>query len=133
MNSSCPIGAFGYGPNHIPWTIRKSNLSFQTSVSPIHIIFQKKVLRKFPQKILDNVHFIFQIHGKKSWTLKPPPECFWKCNFGSEISATMEAGTVPSKKNPHFGIFHYKIFTCLKLISKVQENLLFLLIISLTI
>ena len=32
MNSSCPIGAFGYGPNHVPWTISKSNLSVQTTV-----------------------------------------------------------------------------------------------------
>ena len=105
------MGTFDHRPSLIPWTIRKSNLFIQTSVSPIHIIiFQKKVLGKFPQKILDNVHFILQIHGKKSWTLKPPPECFWKCNFGSEISATMEAGTVPSKKTSIFRDFPLQNF-----------------------
>ena len=36
MNSSCPIGAFDYGPNHIPLKIRKSKL-----------LFQKTVLHKF--------------------------------------------------------------------------------------
>ena len=33
-----------------------------------------------------------QIHGKKSWTLKPPPECYWSCNYGGEISTIMEPG-----------------------------------------
>ena len=42
MNSSCPIGAFGYGPNHIPWTIRKSNLSFQTTVVQPHFLCNLK-------------------------------------------------------------------------------------------
>ena len=30
----------------------------------------------------------FQIRGKKRWILKPPPECYWTCNYGREISAT---------------------------------------------
>ena len=33
MNSSCPIGAFDREPSHIPWTIYKSKLSFQTPVA----------------------------------------------------------------------------------------------------
>ena len=32
MNSSCSIDIFDQGPSHIPWTICKSNLSFQTTV-----------------------------------------------------------------------------------------------------
>ena len=32
MNSNCPMGTFDQGPSHIPWTIIKSKLSFQTTV-----------------------------------------------------------------------------------------------------
>ena len=34
MNSSCARNAFDQGLNCIPWTIHKSNLSFQTTVNP---------------------------------------------------------------------------------------------------
>ena len=45
MNSSCSISAFGYGPNHIPWTIRKSNLSFQTTVIYNELLDVIRILR----------------------------------------------------------------------------------------
>ena len=32
MNSSCFMGTFDQGHSHIPWTIRKSNISLQTTV-----------------------------------------------------------------------------------------------------
>jgi len=35
-----------------------------------------------------------QIRGKKRWILKPPPECYWTCNYGREISSTAEPGDI---------------------------------------
>ena len=39
MNSSCLMGAFDQGPNHIPWTICKSKYFFQTTVRVSHESF----------------------------------------------------------------------------------------------
>ena len=33
----------------------------------------------------------FQIHGRKSWTLRSPPECYWSCPKG-DLSIVMEPG-----------------------------------------
>jgi len=35
-----------------------------------------------------------KIRGKKSWMIKPLPECYCKCNFGSEMSVIMEKGDI---------------------------------------
>ena len=42
MNSSCSMGTFDQGPSHIPWTIHKSNLYFQTTVMRQFRISQEK-------------------------------------------------------------------------------------------
>ena len=83
MNSSCPMGAFDQGPSHIPWTIRKSKLSLQTTVKynpesqlvlqtlkslfnnpdivlPNGIIFVDNVneINNIPSKINEDVRFV---------------------------------------------------------------------------
>ena len=35
---------------------------------------------------------IFQIHGIKSWAIKPPPECYHSCN--GVMNITMEPGDI---------------------------------------
>ena len=40
MNSSPPMSTFDQGPSQIPWTILKSNLSFQTTVIKVSEVAQ---------------------------------------------------------------------------------------------
>ena len=35
----------------------------------------------------------YQIKGTKTWSLRPPPECWWSCQ-GGEMDALMEPGDV---------------------------------------
>ena len=34
----------------------------------------------------------FQVSGTKRWSLKPPPECYWKCP--GEVSVTLDPGDI---------------------------------------
>lgn len=36
-----------------------------------------------------------QINGIKSWTLRPPPECFWACH--GDVSVIMEPGCIQQR------------------------------------
>ena len=55
----------------------------------------KIYLTHLQKKIL----IIFQISGKKHWTLKPTQECYWTCNYGEKISVIAEPGILkPDQK-----------------------------------
>ena len=57
MNPSCPIGIFDQGPSHIPGTILKSNLSFQTTATRMnHLVSRLKTEMSEVIDIIDDTN-----------------------------------------------------------------------------
>ena len=88
MNSSCSMGTFDQGPSNIPWTIHKSNLFFQTTVSRA-FCFQNRAKPSLCFSKLSNF-WLFSVDFFKEYNFLAEKTHFYWCLQDSRFLKTLE-------------------------------------------